>query len=148
MNLVETLQLLSPELILLLTGLVVLCVDFIWEDKDKKTLWVPALALVGLGAALVATILLWGTPPTRVLAMMAEDPFALFFKIIATVSVMLVILAAVPYLQGRTRFRGEFYALLVFAGLAICLASSALSTGIIRVATIVLLFFDVNSVSR
>jgi NADH-quinone oxidoreductase subunit N len=145
LSLGETLKLLSPELILLLTGLVVLCVDLIWRDEvssdeaspeegsdeegpngDKKTLWVPALALVGLGAALVATILLWGTPPTRVLAVMAVDPFALFFKVIAMACVMLVILAAVPYLQDRTRYRGEFYALLVFAALAICLASSGI----------------------
>jgi proton-translocating NADH-quinone oxidoreductase chain N len=138
-------RLLSPELILLLTGLVVLIVDFTWrdsasaddgasaddeasaEDGGKKMVWIPALALIGLGAALVATILLWGTPPTTVLAMMAVDPFALFFKIIAMVSVMLVILAAVPYLQGRSRYQGEFYALLVFAAMAISLASSAIN---------------------
>ncbi|MGC9334198.1 MAG: NADH-quinone oxidoreductase subunit N, partial [Anaerolineae bacterium] len=124
MNLGETLQLLSPELLLLLTGLVVLCVDLIWRDEEQKTIWVPTLALIGLGAALAATILLWGTPPTMVLAMMAVDPFALFFKLIALGTVILVILAAIPYLQGRTPYRGEFYALLVFAGLAITLASS------------------------
>ena len=121
----ETFQLLSPELILLLTGLVVLCVDLIWRDEDKKTLWVPGLALAGLVAAVAATLLLWGTPGTPVLALMAVDPFALFFKIIAITTVGLVVLASVPYLKGRTPYRGEFYALLVFAGLAICLASSA-----------------------
>jgi NADH-quinone oxidoreductase subunit N len=132
----EISKLLSPELILLLTGIVVLCVDLIWRpgssdegssegsDDDAKGVWVPALALVGLGAALVATILLWDTPSTTVLSMMAVDPFALFFKIIALVCVMLVILAAMPYLRGRTPYRGEFYALLVFAALAISLASS------------------------
>jgi proton-translocating NADH-quinone oxidoreductase chain N len=127
----ETFQLLSPELILLLTGIVVLVVDFVWQDDaeggSKKTVWVPALALVGLGAALVATILLWGTPSTDVLAMMAVDPFALFFKILAMSTVMLVTLAAVPYLQDRTRYRGEFYALLVFAAMAISLASASIN---------------------
>jgi proton-translocating NADH-quinone oxidoreductase chain N len=120
-------------LILLLTGLVVLCVDLAWRDEDRKTLWVPALAIAGVCAALLVSILLWvaiqpletfGTP---VLAMMAVDSFALFFKIIATATVALVILASVPYLQDRTKYRGEFYALLVFAGLAICLASSGIN---------------------
>ncbi len=127
MTLGETLRLLSPELTLLFTGLVVLCVDFIWRDEGRKTLWVPALALVGLGGALLATILLWNTPSTPVLALMALDRFSLFFKVIATATVGLVVLASVPWLQGRTPYRGEFYALLVFAALAICLASSAIN---------------------
>jgi len=112
LNLVETLQLLSPELILLVTGIVVLCVDFIWRDDedhesggDKKANWIPALALVGLAGAFTSTLLLWGTPSTTVLALMAVDPYALFFKVIATVTVILVILAAVPYLKGRTPYR-------------------------------------------
>jgi NADH-quinone oxidoreductase subunit N len=127
LTLAETLQRLSPELILLLTGLVVLCVDFIWRDEGKKSRWVPALALIGVGAALAATLLLWGAEPAVVLATMALDSFALFFKIIALATVGLVILAAVPYLQGRTPYQGEFYALLIFAGLAICLASASIN---------------------
>jgi NADH-quinone oxidoreductase subunit N len=130
LNLGETLKLLSPELILLLTGLIVLVVDLIWQDEattdGKKALWVPGIALVGLAAALVATLWLASAPQAAtVLAVMAVDPFALFFKIVAIATVGLVVLAAVPYLKGRTPYRGEFYALLIFAGLAICLASSA-----------------------
>jgi proton-translocating NADH-quinone oxidoreductase chain N len=105
-------------------------VDLVWGGEgegSRKTVWIPTLALIGLGAALVATILLWGKPPTTVLAMMAVDPFALFFKVLAILSVMLVILAAVPYLQDRSRYRGEFYALLVFAALAISLASASIN---------------------
>jgi NADH-quinone oxidoreductase subunit N len=127
LTLAETLRLLSPELILLFTGLAVLVVDLIWRDEGRKTLWVPGLALAGLVAALIATFLLWGTPQTRVLALMAVDPFALFFKGVAIGTVALVILAAVPYLKDRSPFRGEFYALLIFAGLAISLASSAIN---------------------
>jgi NADH-quinone oxidoreductase subunit N len=123
----NTLRLLSPELVLLFTGLVVLCVDFIWRDQARKTLWMPALAIAGLAAALMAAILLWKTDQTTVLAVMAVDHFALLFKIIATLTVGLVVVASVPYLQERTPYRGEFYALLVFAALAICLASSAIN---------------------
>jgi NADH-quinone oxidoreductase subunit N len=123
----ETLRLLSPELLLLCTGLVVLIVDLAWRDEESKTAWVPGLALAGLALALLATLLLLGTSPTTVLAMMAVDPFALFFKILALGTVILVILAAAPYLQGRTTYRGEFYALLIFAGLAISLASASIN---------------------
>jgi len=119
------LRLLSPELILAFTGIVVLCVDLAWRNEGKKTLWIPGLAIAGLLGALAATLLLWGTPPTPVLAVTQVDPYALFFKVIAISTVTLVILAAVPYLQGRTPYRGEFYALLIFAGLAISLASAA-----------------------
>ena len=48
MNLGETLRLLSPELLLLFTGLVVLVVDLVWGEEEKKTIWVPTLALIGL----------------------------------------------------------------------------------------------------
>jgi len=127
LNLGETLQLLSPELILLFTGVLVLVVDLAWRDEEAKTAWMPGLAVTGLAVALLATILLWGTPPTTVLAMMAVDPFALFFKGLALGTVILVILAAAPYLQERTPYRSEFYALLVFAGLAISLASASVN---------------------
>lgn len=123
----NTLRLLSPELLLLFTGLVVLCVDFIWRDHVRKTRWIPALAVLGLAAALAAAILLWKTEQTTVLAVMAVDHFALLFKIIAILTVGLVVVASVHYLQERTPYRGEFYALLVFAALAICLASSAIN---------------------
>ena len=123
----NTLRLLSPELLLLFTGLVVLCVDFVWRDQVRKTLWMPALAVVGLAAALAAAILLWNTDQTTVLAVMAVDHFAVLFKTIAILTVGLVVVASVPYLQGRTPYRGEFYALLIFAALAICLASSAIN---------------------
>jgi len=125
LNAAETMRLLLPELLLLVTGLVVLCVDFIWRDDIRKTLWMPALSIAGLVAALAATVALRNEPPTPVLTVMAVDPFALFFKVIAIATVGLVILASVRYLPDRTRYRGEFYALLVFAGLAACLATSA-----------------------
>lgn len=122
---VSTFRLLSPELLLLITGVVVLCIDFMWRDETRKTVWVPGVALVGLAASLVATLALWNVPPTPILSVMALDKFALFFKAIGIVTVGIVVALSVRYLPARTRFPGEFYALLVFAGLAICLASSA-----------------------
>ena len=53
----------------------------------------------------------------------AVDGFAVFFKIIALVSTALVILAAMDGI--RTRFEGEFYALLVFTALGLVLMAAS-----------------------
>jgi proton-translocating NADH-quinone oxidoreductase chain N len=60
-----------------------------------------------------------------VASLLAADPFAVFFKLLALLAVAVVILTAVPYLAGRTPYRGEFYALLLVVAAAICLATSA-----------------------
>ena len=57
--------------------------------------------------------------------MLAVDPFAVFFKALAIIGMAIVILTAIPYMRTRTPYRGEFYALLLIAGVAICLAVSA-----------------------
>jgi proton-translocating NADH-quinone oxidoreductase chain N len=127
LNLGETLQMLSPELILLVTGLIVLILDLIWRDDGRKLSWLQALALAGLLGALTATFLLWNTPETDVLATLALDPFALFFKVIVLGTVGLVVLASGQFLKERTPYRGEFIALLVFAGLAASLAAASIN---------------------
>ena len=57
--------------------------------------------------------------------MLAADPFALFFKALAIISIAMVILTAMPYMRGRTPYPGEFYALLLVVGVGDLLAVSA-----------------------
>jgi proton-translocating NADH-quinone oxidoreductase chain N len=57
--------------------------------------------------------------------MLAVDPMALFFKILAALTVAIVGLSAVDYLKVHTPFRGEFYALTLLAGLSLMLMSAA-----------------------
>ena len=59
MTLSQTLALLSPELVLVVAGLVVLALDLIWRDEEKKE-WLPYVALAGLAGALAAVVALWG----------------------------------------------------------------------------------------
>jgi proton-translocating NADH-quinone oxidoreductase chain N len=93
-----------------------------WRPKS----WLPTVALRVLLLALLAMIPSLGK--TQVIAtMLVADPFALFFKVLAVVAVALVILTAMPYLRGRTPYSGEFYALLLVATLAICLAVSSVN---------------------
>ncbi len=125
MNAFETLRLLAPELILTITGLGVLLVDLAMRRRDEgRTAGI--LALVGLVAALIATVaLIFGGTGAIVASTMVVDPYALFFKAAAIIGVALVILASINFMKGRSRYLGEFYALLVFAALAISVAVSA-----------------------
>ncbi len=120
---------LLPEIILLLTAAVVFGLDLAIGRRDtgsesSKSAWLPYVALLGLGLALIAVIP-GGGPPRVVATMLAGDGFAIFFKALAILAVAVVILTAIPYLPGRTASRGEFYALMLIVAIAICLAVSA-----------------------
>jgi len=113
-----------PELILLASAALVFVLDAV-GPKERPKGWLPSLALAGLAAAMLGLIPSLGRPPQVVASMLALDPFALFFKALAIIGVAVVILTAIPHMRGRTPYSGEFYALLLIAGLAICLAVSA-----------------------
>ena len=124
MTLSQTLALLSPELVLVIAGLVVLGLDLIWRDEGKKER-LPYVALAGLGGALAAVVALWGREGVLFTGTYTVDAFALFFKAVAVVSTGLVILSAIEFMRGRTPYRGEFYTLLLFTALAIGLIAAA-----------------------
>lgn len=119
---------LLPELILLLGAALILLLDLVWFKRQalvrKRGQWLPYVALAVLGIAGLGLIPSLGKAGP-VATMLVIDPFAVFFKVLAIIAVALVILTAVPYLRGRTPYGGEFYALLLVTGLAICLAVSA-----------------------
>ncbi len=136
----QTLWLLSPELVLLLAGLLVLGLDAIRPTsasastalsveasavlRQEEKHWLPYVALAGLAGALIATITLWGCD-TRVLFVLSCDPFALVVKVIALLAMGIVVLISDVYIRTHSRCQGEFYALLLFSTLAICLLSAA-----------------------
>jgi len=121
----NVLGLLSPELVLLATGLLILILDLIFHRDGGRQDWMPLVGVAGLIGALLATSLLWGTHESLLGGMLAVDSFALFFKVVAGLSTLLVILASWDYFKDKTPFEGEFFGLLVLAALAITLASAS-----------------------
>ena len=125
----------SPELILALGGILVLAVSLgyrKWAVPGKVTPFSPeTLGILVLAAALAASVFLATRPGihkgiSQFGGLMAVDGLAVFFKIIAAFSGIIVAFLAVDYFQGMRIHRGEFYALLIFAVLAInFLAASA-----------------------
>lgn len=126
MNLTDLAYLL-PELVLLTGAALVFLLDLVWfkrRQAGRRFEWLPYVSLAVLGAAAAALAPSLGKT-AQVATMLSADPFAIFFKALAIIGVALVILTAVPYLRGKTPYGGEFYALLLVTGLAICLAVSA-----------------------
>jgi NADH-quinone oxidoreductase subunit N len=124
LNWAETIVLLLPELILLVWALLVLGLDLVVK-KAKDAL--AYLALAGLAPAVGAAIylLLQGTNQSLVGGMVRVDAYALYFKIIACLAAGLVILASMEYMKARTRYRSEFYGLLLLATLAMSLMAAS-----------------------
>jgi len=112
----------GPELWLLALGLLVLLLDLVLP-ADRKA-WAGGIAAGGLVLTLVpiSTMVDW-TPRTVFFGTYAVDGFAVFFKVITVVATALVILASLETL--RSRFAGEFYALLVFTALGLVLMAAS-----------------------
>jgi len=120
----QTLWQLSPELILLLMGGVLLCLDALRSHWDASR-WTPYVALAGLVGALVGVVTLWGHEG-QLLGVLACDGFALAVKALALVATGLVVLIADEYIRMRRgRNNGAFYALVLLTALSICLAGAA-----------------------
>jgi NADH-quinone oxidoreductase subunit N len=126
----ESLILLSPQLLLLVWALLVLGLDLVVK-KAKDAL--AYLALAGFVPPLAAAIylLLQGTNQSVLSNMVRVDAFSLYFAIIACLAAGLVVLASMEYMKARTRYRGEFYGLLLLAALAMTLMAS--STNLIMI---------------
>jgi len=90
MNQVIDYHAILPELILSGTILLVLVVDVFLPAKRKS--WSMPLALVGVIAALIATLTLLGDPRTTFSGSYVVDNFALLFKLFF-LSVAIVVLA-------------------------------------------------------
>src|SRR5579872_400956 len=115
-----------PELILLVTVLVVLLADLAGVPGHKP--WLPLLSLTGVVGAGVATGLLWanGDYGTAFYGMMSADKLALFADMVVLFAVGLGLLYSPGYIGSQgIRHQGEYYALMLLAALGMMLMPSA-----------------------
>ena len=129
----------TPELLLLALGLVLLVVDLLTGPGQKRVVgWVGVAGLVI--ALFPSAALLSGAPRFAFSETYAIDPFAAFFKVIAITSGALVLLAAMEFFRGRpTHYEGEIYSLVVFMVLGLVLMAAAVD--------LILLFLALEYVS-
>ncbi len=129
----------TPELVLVALGVVLLAVDLMTEPGQKRV--VGWIGVAGLVVALIPSAdLLFGAPRFAFSETYAIDPFAAFFKVIVITSGALVLLAAMEFFRShRTHHEGEIYGLVVFMVLGLALMSAAVD--------LILLFLALEFVS-
>lgn len=120
--LTQILWLLSPELLLLLTALVVLSLDLVPDVEEGD--WLPWITLGGLLLALLALISLWGVE-AKVLFVLADDTFSLAIKALGLFMTAVVLFISDDYLEYHGFSRGPYYVLLLFFTLALDLLAAA-----------------------
>ncbi|MGB7536963.1 MAG: NADH-quinone oxidoreductase subunit N [Anaerolineales bacterium] len=111
---------LLPELLLLLLALLILGLDLILPEKWRAGLgWMTA---VGIGGILAAALIGGGASASDP-ATVHADALAFFFRALFLLGAMLAVLISIDSVGvGR---RGEYYALLLFSTIGLCLMASA-----------------------
>ncbi len=118
-------QSILPEIMVVITALVILLVDLLLE-KDKKTP-LAILGLVGLVTAFIASVLMWrsGVSEYAFNMMIVIDRFTLFFNILFLVAAFITLLISINYIREEGINYGEFYVLLLFATVGMMLMAKA-----------------------
>ena len=116
----HTLLALLPELILTITGvLVMLAEPMLPVNTSRKGLgWLAILGTLGVGAAT------WyqhrwidaegGAPLSAFYGTISIDEFSVFFHLLIAAIVLAVLLASLDYFEGPTTHAGEYFALVCF----------------------------------
>ena len=113
-----------PELLLLAMVCVILVGDlFVTDDRRVVTYALTQAALIGcfLTTYLTAAV----EPVTTFSGMFVDDLMADVLKLLTYLGVMVILVYSRPYLAARGMFRGEFFALVMFATLGMMVMISA-----------------------
>ena len=122
-----------PELVLFIFGMVVMLVDPLLDDqRSQKPLGL--IALVGAAAALASTFVMSGNPGTAFSGMIRVDGFSVFFHVLVIAITTVVILSSYEYMAVQRIRAGEYYGLILFCTVGMCLMSSAVELVLIFIA--------------
>jgi NADH-quinone oxidoreductase subunit N len=114
---------LTPVLVILAAGALVLLLDLVPPRDTKQHL--GGLALAGFVASLLATVWFWDGDLRAFHDMIALDNYALFFNLVIGYAGALVVLLSMDYVRRTGAESGEYYALVLFAASGMMLLASA-----------------------
>jgi NADH-quinone oxidoreductase subunit N len=133
MNSSDSLRIL-PEIILTITGIVVMLIDATmpvgWLRRPLG--WVAAL---GTTAALWSSLWQLNLPTgTAFFGTVETSPFTVFFHVLICAIVLVALLLALDTLPEDSHHQGEYYALVVFGAVGMCLLTSAVELLVVFIA--------------
>lgn len=123
-----------PEVILTLTGVLVMVVDAsLPQGWPRRTLgWVAA---IGTTVALWASLWQLSLPVgTGFYGTVETSPFTVFFHALICGIVLVALLLALDTLPEKSHHQGEYYALVVFGAVGMCLLTSAVELLVVFIA--------------
>lgn len=122
-----------PELVLSVFGMVVMVVDPLL-DRESSHQPLGTIALIGTLAALAATVWTAQYPGTAFWNMVRVEGFSIFFHFLVIAIAAVAILSSFEYLKVQRIRAGEYYALILFGTVGMCLMSSAIELVLIFIA--------------
>jgi len=128
-----------PEIVLSIFGLIIMMLDPVMDERrSQRTL--GGFALVGGILAMAATVFQGyylthtGFSGFAFWNMVKVDAFSIFFHFVVAAVTILVILASYEYMEVQQIRAGEYYGLILFGAVGMCLMSSAVELVLIFVA--------------
>ncbi len=122
-----------PELLLSLFGIIVMMMEpMIDERRNQQVL--GTVALIGSLAAIAASLYQAHYPGFAFWDMVRVDGFSVFFHVLVTTISTVVILASYEYMSVQRIRAGEYYGLILFGTVGMCLMSSAVELVLIFIA--------------
>ncbi|MBI3645385.1 MAG: NADH-quinone oxidoreductase subunit N [Acidobacteriales bacterium] len=122
-----------PELVLSVFGMIVMFVDpLLDENRSQKSL--GTIALIGALAALASTFFTAQYPGSAFWNMVRVDGFSVFFHFLVIAIAAVVILSSYEYMAVQRIRAGEYYGLILFGTVGMCLMSSAVELVLIFIA--------------
>ena len=125
---IESLLYFTPELLLVVSAIVVILVDLGVKNRESST--VAYLSLAGIGCAFAAVLLTHGqlgdrTAISLFLGMIRLDAFSTFFKVLLLLATAATILFSIRSEELDAQLKGEYYALLLAITLGMFLMASS-----------------------
>jgi NADH-quinone oxidoreductase subunit N len=133
MNAQDSLRIL-PEIILTITGVLVMLIDAsLPEGLPRRPLgWVAA---IGTTAALWSSLWQLNLPAgTAFYGTVESSPFTVFFHVLICGIVLVALLLSLDTLPEDSHHQGEYYALVVFGAVGMCLLTSAVELLVVFIA--------------